>query len=33
VEVATAKQHWRNVHQFTAYKKFSVDTEEKVINK
>lgn len=33
VEVATPRQHWRNVHQFTSYKKFSVDTEEKVIKK
>jgi hypothetical protein len=33
VEVETPKQHWRNLHQFTAYKKFSVSTEEKVIQK
>jgi hypothetical protein len=33
VEVATARQHWRNLHQFTAYKKFSVSTEEQVIKK
>jgi hypothetical protein len=33
VEVETPKQHWRNLHQFTAYKKFSVNTEEKVIQK
>ena len=33
VEVETPRQHWRNLHQFTAYKKFSVSTEEKVINK
>ncbi len=33
VEVETARQHWRNLHQFTAYKKFSVSTEEQVINK
>lgn len=32
VEVETPKQHWRNLHQFTAYKKFSVSTEERVIN-
>jgi hypothetical protein len=31
VEVETPRQHWRNVHQFTAYKKFSVSTEEQVI--
>ena len=31
VEVETPRQHWRNLHQFTAYKKFSVSTEEQVI--
>lgn len=33
VEVETPKQHWRNLHEFTAYKKFSVSTEEQVIKK
>ncbi len=33
VEVETPHQHWRNLHQFTAYKKFSVSTEEQVIKK
>lgn len=33
VEVETPRQHWRNLHQFTSYKKFSVSTEEQVINK
>ena len=33
VEVETPRQHWRNLHQFTAYKKFSVTTEEKVATK
>jgi len=33
VEVETPKQHWRNLHQFTAYKKFSVSTEEQVTSK
>jgi len=33
VEVETPRQHWRNLHQFTAYKKFSVSTQEQVINK
>jgi hypothetical protein len=33
VEVETPKQHWRNLHQFTSYKKFSVSTEEQVIKK
>lgn len=30
VEVETPRQHWRNVHQFTDYKRFSVSTEEQV---
>ena len=33
VEVETPRQHWRNLHQFTAYKKFSVTTEETVAQK
>lgn len=33
VEVETPRQHWRNLHQFSAYKKFSVSTEEKVNQK
>jgi hypothetical protein len=33
VEVETPRQHWRNLHQFTAYKKFSVTTEEQVATK
>lgn len=33
VEVETPKQHWRNLHQFTQYKKFSVTTEEQVATK
>jgi len=33
VEVETPRQHWRNLHQFSAYKKFSVSTEEQVVNK
>jgi hypothetical protein len=30
VEVQTPRQHWRNLHLFTDYKKFSVATQEKV---
>ncbi len=26
IDVATARQHWRNVHRFTDYKRFSVET-------
>jgi hypothetical protein len=33
VEVETARQHWRNTHNFTDYKRFSVSTEEKVATK
>ena len=33
IEVETPRQHWRNWHRFTAYKKFSVSTEEQVIQK
>lgn len=33
VEVETPRQHWRNLHHFSAYKKFSVSTEEQVLNK
>jgi len=33
VEVETPRQHWRNTHLFTDYKRFSVDTEEQVANK
>lgn len=30
IEVETPRQHWRNLHRFTDYKRFSVSTEEKV---
>lgn len=30
VDVASLRQHWRNEHRFTAYKRFMVDTEESV---
>lgn len=33
VEVETPKQHWRNLHEFTQYKKFSVSTQEQVATK
>lgn len=33
VEVESPKQHWRNLHEFTGYKKFSVSTEEQVVKK
>ncbi len=33
VEVETPRQHWRNIHHFTDYKRFSVSTEEQVANK
>jgi hypothetical protein len=30
VELETPRQHWRNTHRFTDYKRFSVSTEQKV---
>lgn len=30
VEVETPRQHWRNTHRFTDYKRFSVDTKQQV---
>jgi hypothetical protein len=33
VEVETPRQHWRNTHRFTDYKRFSVSTEEQVTSK
>jgi hypothetical protein len=33
VEVETQRQHWRNTHQFTNYKRFSVSSEAQVANK
>lgn len=33
VEVETPRQHWRNTHNFTDYKQFSVSTDEKVATK
>jgi hypothetical protein len=33
VEVETPRQHWRNMHRFSDYKRFSVSTEEQVASK
>ncbi|MBZ5496741.1 MAG: hypothetical protein LAP85_10080 [Acidobacteriia bacterium] len=30
IEVATAQQHWRNIHRFTDYRRFSVTTQSSV---
>ena len=30
IEVETKRQHWRNTHRFTDYKRFSVDSEQVV---
>jgi len=30
IEVETARQHWRNTHRFSDYKRFSVSTQESV---
>ncbi len=32
VDVETPKQHWRNVHRFTAYQRFSVSTTEEAVS-
>lgn len=32
VEAQTPRQHWRNIHRFTNYKRFTVDTKETVAN-
>jgi len=29
IEAETKRQHWRNIHVFTAYRRFDVDTEVK----
>lgn len=33
VEVETPRQHWRNTHRFSDYKRFSVNTQEQVASK
>lgn len=33
VDVESRRQHWRNAHQFSAYKRFSVDTKQQVATK
>ena len=33
VEVETPRQHWRNLHRFTQYQRFSVSTEQQVVKK
>lgn len=33
VDVQTRHQHWRNTHQFSAYRRFSVDTKQQVATK
>ena len=30
IDVETPRQHWRNIHRFTNYQRFSVNTEESV---
>ncbi|MFN7972549.1 MAG: hypothetical protein U0166_09400 [Acidobacteriota bacterium] len=30
IEVATPRQHWRNTHRFTDYRRFSVSTDERI---
>ena len=31
--VETTRQHWRNLHRFTDYKRFSTDAHEEVAKK
>ncbi|HKV25231.1 MAG TPA: hypothetical protein VJN93_11625 [Candidatus Acidoferrum sp.] len=33
VDVESRHQHWRNTHEFTAYRRFSVDTKQQVATK
>jgi hypothetical protein len=33
VDVETRHQHWRNTHQFSGYRRFSVDTKQQVATK
>jgi hypothetical protein len=33
IDVQTPKQHWRNLHRFIAYKRFSVSTEDQIVRK
>lgn len=33
IEVESLRQHWRNVHRFTDYKRFMVDTQQAVTDK
>jgi hypothetical protein len=33
IEVETPRQHWRNLHRFTQYQKFSVTTDQQVVKK
>jgi hypothetical protein len=30
VDAETARQHWRNIHQFSGYRLFSVETDSRV---
>lgn len=30
IDVETLRQHWRNIHRFTHYQRFDVDTQEKI---
>jgi len=30
IDVETPRQHWRNIHRFTSYQRFSTSTEEKI---
>jgi hypothetical protein len=32
INIQTERQHWRNVHQYSNYKRFSVNSENKISN-
>jgi hypothetical protein len=31
IDIQTERQHWRNVHQYSNYRKFSVNTEDRIL--
>ena len=33
ISIRTERQHWRNVHQYSNYKRFSVNSENKILKK
>jgi hypothetical protein len=31
IDITTVRQHWRNVHQYSKYRRFSVNTEDRIL--